>query len=285
MKTSTILTFVWSAVLPAAVAWAQHDHSKHGQTQQRQSGHATEQQSAGDAVDGKVCPVSGKPARAGATASVRGQEVQFCCGECIGIYNAEPDKYAPAVYRQIHPQRVQVKCPVMGGKVNPEVFIEHKGERIQFCCRGCDGRFQSDPAKSAAGLKSAYTEQVHCPVTGKPIDPRHSVKAAGREVYFCSSGCTDRFQSDPQKYAVAALPASGLLAHGATAGDDLVRCPVCPPEQVHKRSEVKAIAHEGKAYFLSSDKCARQFQASPAKYLQGAAERPKTPRGCGCCSH
>ncbi|MHC4386066.1 MAG: efflux RND transporter periplasmic adaptor subunit [Planctomycetota bacterium] len=38
-------------------------------------------------------------------------------------------------------------CPVMGGKINKDVFIEYKGKKVYFCCPGCDKEFRADPEK------------------------------------------------------------------------------------------------------------------------------------------
>lgn len=38
-------------------------------------------------------------------------------------------------------------CPVMGKEVDPDVFIDHEGRRIGFCCPPCIDEFKADPAK------------------------------------------------------------------------------------------------------------------------------------------
>ena len=44
----------------------------------------------------------------------------------------------------------QTTCPVMGGKINKNVFVEHKGKKVYFCCAGCEGKFKADPEKYIA---------------------------------------------------------------------------------------------------------------------------------------
>jgi Cu(I)/Ag(I) efflux system membrane fusion protein len=53
-----------------------------------------------------------------------------------------------------HPMQVraQTHCPVMGGEINREVYADHNGMRIYFCCGGCDNTFMEDP--------STYIEQM-----------------------------------------------------------------------------------------------------------------------------
>ncbi len=39
----------------------------------------------------------------------------------------------------------QINCPVMGGKIDKQYFTDYKGQRIYFCCGGCDKTFLKDP--------------------------------------------------------------------------------------------------------------------------------------------
>ena len=41
----------------------------------------------------------------------------------------------------------QATCPVMGGKVNKNVYADYEGKRVYFCCGGCDQTFKKDPEK------------------------------------------------------------------------------------------------------------------------------------------
>ena len=44
--------------------------------------------------------------------------------------------------------QVQTVCPVLdAGKINKEIYVDYQGERIYFCCKGCDVEFQKDPEK------------------------------------------------------------------------------------------------------------------------------------------
>ncbi len=46
----------------------------------------------------------------------------------------------------------QTTCPVMGGKINKNIFVEHKGRKVYFCCAGCEGKFKADPEKYISKL-------------------------------------------------------------------------------------------------------------------------------------
>lgn len=46
----------------------------------------------------------------------------------------------------------QKTCPVMGGAINKELFVEYKGKKVYFCCAGCEETFQKNPEKYIAKL-------------------------------------------------------------------------------------------------------------------------------------
>ena len=41
----------------------------------------------------------------------------------------------------------QKVCPVMGGAIDKNVFVEHEGKKVYFCCPGCEDTFKADPEK------------------------------------------------------------------------------------------------------------------------------------------
>ncbi len=47
----------------------------------------------------------------------------------------------------------QTTCPVLGGNINKEVYTDYKGQRIYFCCQGCDAEFKKDPEKYLKKMK------------------------------------------------------------------------------------------------------------------------------------
>ena len=51
-----------------------------------------------------------------------------------------------------------VACPVMGEKFTPDattVSSKYNGKTYQFCCPGCKGTFEKNPAKFAANAEKA----------------------------------------------------------------------------------------------------------------------------------
>ena len=126
----------------------------------------------------------------------------------------------------------QTICPVMGGPINKELFVEYQGKKVYLCCEDCVKMFKANPEKYLAklpqfkdvvdkavtnvadmpampempGMKMA--EQTKCPVMGGPIDKQYYVEYKGKKVYFCCGGCDTTFLADPEKY-LAKLPQFG----------------------------------------------------------------------------
>lgn len=61
----------------------------------------------------------------------------------------------------------QTKCPVMGGDINKEVYVDHEGKRIYFCCPACIPQFEKDPAKYLAKLEELGMEPADIPAEGE----------------------------------------------------------------------------------------------------------------------
>ncbi|MHC4498183.1 MAG: efflux RND transporter periplasmic adaptor subunit [Planctomycetota bacterium] len=41
----------------------------------------------------------------------------------------------------------QTICPIMGGPINKDVFVEYRGKKVYFCCPGCEPQFKKNPDK------------------------------------------------------------------------------------------------------------------------------------------
>ena len=57
------------------------------------------------------------------------------------------DARAAAEVKPAPQAATQAKCPVLGGDINKQVYVDYKGKRIYFCCSGCDTEFKKDPEK------------------------------------------------------------------------------------------------------------------------------------------
>ena len=87
----------------------------------------------------------------------------------------------------------QTICPVMGNKINKNVYTDIQGQRVYFCCPGCIETMKADPDKyfkkvAKDGVRFENIQTV-CPVTGEKIDTTVSTYYEGRTVYFCCNNC------------------------------------------------------------------------------------------------
>jgi YHS domain-containing protein len=98
----------------------------------------------------------------------------------------------------------QATCPVMGGELDGKSYVDYQGQRIHFCCAGCEDSFIESPDKyfEKAAEDSVMFENVQttCPVMGNPIDKKHFTYYKGRGIYFCCASCVEKFKADPEKY-------------------------------------------------------------------------------------
>lgn len=69
-----------------------------------------------------------------------------------GCKKSEPTA-APAQTKEVASAAIeQTTCPVMGGAINKDIFVEYKGKKVYFCCAGCETKFEADPEKYIAKL-------------------------------------------------------------------------------------------------------------------------------------
>jgi YHS domain-containing protein len=65
----------------------------------------------------------------------------------------------------------QTTCPVMGGKINKEIYADYQGKRIYFCCAACPSQFKKDPEKYLAKLKEMGVEPEAVPAESGDAAP------------------------------------------------------------------------------------------------------------------
>jgi hypothetical protein len=57
----------------------------------------------------------------------------------------------------------QTNCPVMGGEVNKDLYVDVEGKRIYVCCPYCIGEIKKDPAKYIAKAEADGQELEAAP--------------------------------------------------------------------------------------------------------------------------
>ncbi|MFO1021188.1 MAG: hypothetical protein U0903_10890 [Planctomycetales bacterium] len=97
---------------------------------------------ADDKLAGLKCPVSGGKINAEKFVMHNGGKVYFCCENCPKSFEKDVAKFAPKANLQLAQsgQSKQTKCPLSGGKLNPEKTVEIGGVKVQFCCEKCQGK-------------------------------------------------------------------------------------------------------------------------------------------------
>jgi len=43
--------------------------------------------------------------------------------------------------------KIQTTCPILGGAIDRRLYVDYKGYRIYFCCKGCPEQFMENPEK------------------------------------------------------------------------------------------------------------------------------------------
>src|SRR5262245_8341794 len=118
-------------------------------------------------------------------------------------------------------QPTAVHDPVCGMTVNPATASHtagYKGKDYYFCCGSCAEKFRSQAeqylSKSAEpsirlttlgmpAMASGTSGKTKDPVCGMEVDPsttKHKFVYQGKNFYFCSASCLEKFRSDPAKW-------------------------------------------------------------------------------------
>jgi YHS domain-containing protein len=85
-------------------------------------------------------------------------------------------------------------CPVSGKTATKDHAQKFEGVDIYFCCDNCPKAFAKDTSKYAAKARcqaclTGQMQQVHCPITHKPMKAETAVSVDGVKVAFCCNNC------------------------------------------------------------------------------------------------
>ncbi|MGB8769811.1 MAG: heavy metal translocating P-type ATPase [Candidatus Korobacteraceae bacterium] len=179
-----------------------------------------------------VCGMAVNPVEARGKAQYGGQTYYFCSPACMHKFVSSPTKYfstvqnAPiAAAAATNLARRFGKDPVCGIDVDASkatASVEYEAKLYHFCCRGCAEKFKDDPEKylspnyktggmgatvqltGATAPMGAARKLEKDVVCGMSIDPAKAASTAvhqGQTYYFCSRGCGEKFNADPEKFA------------------------------------------------------------------------------------
>lgn len=98
-----------------------------------------------------------------------------------------PHRGCPAAEKEIK-EKPQSICPVMGGKINREHYVDVKGRRVYACCEGCLEEIRKDPDKYLARIKANGEVAGYAPllICGKCGEVKGSEKCCSEDAGRCS---------------------------------------------------------------------------------------------------
>lgn len=111
-----------------------------------------------------TCPVMGGAIDKKVYTDYKGKRIYFCCPGCIATFKKDSEKYLKVlsdkgesveVIKKLKPQTL---CPVMGGKIDKNVYLDYQGKRVYFCCEGCIATFKENPEKYLKKIQEAGEE-------------------------------------------------------------------------------------------------------------------------------
>ena len=99
----------------------------------------------------------------------------------------------------------QKVCPIRQEPIDKSVSLDFQGQRIYFCCAGCDTDFLESPEKYFSEMKGRgeVTDSIQqkCAVSGEKLEDHNTyLTLSGRKIYFCCKDCRSKFKRDKEKY-------------------------------------------------------------------------------------
>ena len=68
----------------------------------------------------------------------------------------------------------QTTCPIMGGKINKDLFADHDGKRVYVCCSGCLEPLKKDAAAHIKKLEQAGVTLAKAAPPAAPAGEGHA---------------------------------------------------------------------------------------------------------------
>lgn len=102
--------------------------------------------------------------------------------------------------RAAEEKKFDAKCVVAGDQAaKQDKSADYKGGKVYFCCDGCKGKFEKEPAKYAVKanaqlVSTGQTKQVKCPIAGTPCKEDKFTMVNGIKVHFCCDGCKGKVE-------------------------------------------------------------------------------------------
>lgn len=168
-------------------------------------------------------------------------------------------------------------CPVSGerlGEMGDPVLYYHEGRELRFCCEGCVGTFEADPAKYLKAVDAEIKRQQrdiyplsHCVVMPSDEIGEQATERVWRNrlIRLCCGGCIRKFEKDPAKY-IAILDEA--VREKQAADYPLDHCVVMPDDSLSEHHESYDLVVGGRLVRLCCPGCESELLAAPWKYLE-----------------
>ncbi len=158
-----------------------------------------------------VCGMQVERATAPAKVTFAGKHFYFCSDGCLDQFLRNPSRFGAVVSMPMSPSPIQPQVdPVCGMPVDataPGAVLDRRGG-LWFCSPGCRDRFQRDPSRYGQSRGAEATAPRHTPQTdpvcGMDVVPGVDTLSSaheGKQFYFCSAGCRDRFLQHPDGFS------------------------------------------------------------------------------------
>lgn len=173
----------------------------------------------------------------------------------------------------------EILCPVnkeaivAGGPV-----VYYKGLKVEFCCPGCDKKFEASPQKylkEATEKNIVVAKALFDPIDQKRVqdDFEYSTSFEGVHYSFNSKDNKEEFDQFPGLYSIA-------------PEREVLKCPVMG-NKIQNASEASDFRDfEGIRYYFCCAGCAPKFDSDPKKYSESVKSEVKSASvGAGSLEH
>ncbi len=117
-----------------------------------------------------VCPADGRKITRDLYVDHEGKRIFVCGKDCVEAVKKDAAKYVMKLNAEgVALARVQATCPVMGGAIDKNQYLDYGGKRIYICCGGCMSALKADPEKYIRKLEDAGVALD--PAGGSAVEP------------------------------------------------------------------------------------------------------------------
>jgi hypothetical protein len=90
-----------------------------------------------------------------------------CCPGCLMPEPEQPktEVAEPAAAAEVEAV-AQTRCPIMGLKIVPDMYVDHAGKRIYVCCAACIARVEADPEAAMKTIRERGESVADVPSDG-----------------------------------------------------------------------------------------------------------------------